>query len=212
MGQPPDDPAAAIRAGDEAYEIAKAARDGGDFPLAVDLYLAAVDTLLPLTGVAVDGPLTAHGTNRIDRVARWYLQKIGHDLGAIYLFRGLGLATCERYATSLQYSRESAAQAHAGGFPDLPAVNGTNENIAAATQTLIDPGCTVPAPAPMFGTGAPSGPTAIHHYLTTGRYLARVTVSDGIHATSASVTIVVGQEIRVLDADAFAGHAHHQVV
>ena len=45
------------------------------------------------------GPITTKGTNRIDRVARWYLQKIAHDLGAIYLFHDIGDVTgCDRYA------------------------------------------------------------------------------------------------------------------
>src|SRR6185436_3331655 len=121
------DAGAAIQDAADDYETARATRDGGDFVEAVAFYLADVDALLPLTMVTQSGPVKAHGTTRIDRVARWYLQKIGHDLGGVYLFHSLGLGTCERYATSLQYSRESAAQARAGGFPKLPSLNGTND-------------------------------------------------------------------------------------
>jgi len=116
---------------------------------------AVVDALIPLTNVTIDGPIKQQGTKRIDRVARWYLQKIGHDLGGVYLYHSVGLSTCERYGTSLQYSRESAAQAKAGGFPKLPSLNGTDENIASATADLQASGCAVPAPAPAFPRPVP---------------------------------------------------------
>lgn len=192
-GQAPADPGAAIQDAADDYVAAKATRDSGDFPLAVALYLDDVDALLALTSVRSGGPVSAQGTSRIDRVARWYLQKIGHDLGGVYLFHSVGLSTCERYATSLQYSRESAAQARAGGFPKLPSLNGTDENITAATAALQGAGCAVPGPAPAFPLPAPSpGPKLTHVYDAAGSYVARVAVSDGKQQTSATVTIVVG--------------------
>jgi PKD repeat protein len=190
---PPADPAAAITFAAAVYDEAKATRDAGHYEDAVATYLADVDVLLTLVGVAVPGPLTVQGTNRIDRVARWYLQKIGHDLGGIYLFHSVGLSLCERYARSLQYSRESAAQAVAGGFPQLPSVNGTDDNIAAAVEKLLDRGCPVPAPTPMFSPRMGGGPVVTHTYGTAGTYAARVTVSDGRQTASATVTIAVGQ-------------------
>jgi pimeloyl-ACP methyl ester carboxylesterase len=38
---------------------------------------------------------------------------------------------------SLQYSREAAAQANAGGFTSISAINGTNANIAKATAPVL---------------------------------------------------------------------------
>jgi pectate lyase len=190
-GAVPADPRTALSTGAADYEEAKAVRDAGDFPEAVALYLEDVDLLLPLTTVTTAGPITIGSTNRIDRVARWYLQRIGHDLGAIYLYRDLGLPTCERYATAPLYSRESAAQAVAGGFPQQPELNGTNANIAETLAKLVARGCPEPAPRPMFV--ATSGAARVTHtYAEDGTYVARVTVSDGGAAASATVTITVG--------------------
>jgi len=192
-GQPPADPGAALGDAATDYETARNTRDDGDFVTAVAQYLAVVDALIPLTNVTIDGPIKQQGTKRIDRVARWYLQKIGHDLGGVYLYHSVGLSTCERYGTSLQYSRESAAQAKAGGFPKLPSLNGTDENIASATADLQASGCAVPAPAPAFPRPVPfPGARLTHAYTNAGTYVANVRVSDGVLQTSASVTIVVG--------------------
>ncbi len=190
-GAIPADPSAAITTGAADYAEAKAVRDAGDFPEAVALYLEGVDLLLPLTTVTTAGPITIGSTNRIDRVARWYLQRIGHDLGAIHLYRDLGLPACERYATALLYSRESVTQAVAGGFPQQPELNGTNANIAEILAKLQLHGCAAPAPRAMFVlTGA--APRVTHTYAANGTYVARVTVSDGAAAASATVTITVG--------------------
>src|SRR6185295_9239576 len=115
---------------------------------------------------------------------------IGHDLGGIYLFHSLGLATCERYERSLQYSRESASQAVAGGFPQQPDLNGTSGNIAEATQKLTANGCAVPAPRTMFVGGSTA--RVGHIYATAGTYVARVTVSDGVSQSSATAVIAAG--------------------
>jgi len=192
---PPADPAAAIAGAPAAYEAAKAVRDGGRYDDAVERYLAAVDALLPLVDVAVPGPVSVQGTNRIDRVARWYLQKIAHDLAGIYLFHDVGLSTCARYARSLQYSRESASQAVAGGFPLLPSLNGTDDNVAAAVAKLLANDCSVPSPVPAFSTRSAGGPVATHTYAAPGRYTARVTVSDGRQTATASVTVAVGPTV-----------------
>ncbi len=134
--------------------------------------------LVPLTSVTTAGPITVGSTHRIDRVARWYLQRIGHDLGAIFLYRDLGLATCDRFSLALQYSRESATQAVAGGFPQQPELNGTNANISEILAKLAANGCAVPAPQAMFvATGAAA--TVTHTYAAPGTYVARVTVGDG---------------------------------
>jgi PKD repeat protein len=191
----PADPAAALVAAAAAYEDAKATRDAGHYEDAVAEYLADVDVLLGLVGVAVPGPIDVQGTDRIDRVARWYLQKIGHDLGGIYLFHSVGLSTCDRYARSLQYSRESVTQAVAGGFPLLPGLNGTDDNIAEATTKLLARGCAVPAIVPMFSPRSAGDPVVRHTYVTAGTYTARVTVSDGRQTATASVTIAVGQTL-----------------
>lgn len=190
-GAIPADPAAAITTGAADYEEAKAVRDAGHFPEAVALYLEDVDLLMPLTTVTTAGPITIGSTNRIDRVARWFLQRIGHDLGAIYLYRDLGLPTCERYGTALLYSRESAAQAVAGGFPQQPELNGTNDNIAEILAKLQLNGCADPAPRAMFVLAGAAARIA-HTYAANGTYVARVTVTDGSAAASATVTIAVG--------------------
>ena len=191
-GAPPADPAAAIAAGAAAYDAAKATRDAGHYATAVAQYLDDVALLLPLTGITTAGPITVGSTNRIDRAARWYLQRIGHDLGGLYLFHSVGLGTCQRYATSLQYSRESASQAVLGGFPQQPDLNGTSANIADATQHLIDNGCSVPAPQPMFVASGGAAARITHTYAAAGRYVAQVAVSDGTARATASVAVTVG--------------------
>jgi hypothetical protein len=193
VGQPPADPGAAISDADTDFNAARNTRDDGDFVSAVAQYLAVVDALIPLTNVTIDGPIKQQGTKQISQVARWYLQKIGHDLGGVYLYHSVGLSTCERYATSLQYSRESAAQAKAGGFPKLPSRNGTDENITSATTDLQAAGCAVPGPAPMFPLPVPlPGARLAHVYGAAGTYVAKVRVSDGLLQASATVSIVVG--------------------
>jgi len=188
---PPSDPRGTLQIAADGYEAAKAIRDADDFEGAVDAYLDDVALLVPLTTITSAGPITVGSTNRIDRVARWFLQRIGHDLGAIYLYNDLGLATCDRYATALLYSRESVAQAVAGGFPQQPALNGTNENIAETLDELAAHDCAEPTPEAMFvATGAPA--TLDHVYAAGGSYVARVTVTDGVTSASASVTITVG--------------------
>ena len=118
---PGDDPGAALLAARDGYTAAKAERDDGHFDDAVRDYTATALALVPLSVVELPGPITTKGTNRIDRVARWYLQKTAHDLGGIYLFHDIGDVTgCDRYAVALQWSRESVTQAVAGGFPELP--------------------------------------------------------------------------------------------
>jgi len=190
-----DDPDAAIKRAKPDYAAAKATRDAKHYEDAVAQYLALVERLVPLTDVTVDGPVKVKGTRRIDRVARWYLQKIAHDLGSIYLYHSLGLASCERYELALQFSRESVRQAELGGFPGLPASNGTLANVDRAADKLADAGCAIPEPEAMFPEAlSPAGPVVVHEYATPGRYQARVVVSDGRSVASASVTIVVGAD------------------
>lgn len=174
------------------YGAAKARRDANDFAGAVTAYLATADRLLPLTTITTVGPVTAHGTNQIDRVARWYLQKIAHDLGGIYLFHALGLSPCAQYGASLGYSRESVTQASAGGFRWLPSLNGTFVNLDAAKARLTAAGCPIPVPTPMFAVPvAGAGATATHVYSTPGQYTALVTAHDGVATASATAIIVV---------------------
>jgi PKD repeat protein len=189
----PVDAAAVLRGMDAVYDAAKALRDANRFPEAIDAYLAAVAQLMPLTTITSTGPITKQGTNQVDRVARWYLQKIAHDLGAIYLFNSLGMTACPRYTLALQFSREGFAQAIAGRFPSLPDLNGTTANIADATTKLVAAACTVPLYEPMFTTPpASGGPVVDHTYATAGTFTARVTVRDGTDASTASATITVG--------------------
>jgi hypothetical protein len=203
VGEPPAPPrsdADAVISGAKArYNAAKAKRDSGKYAEAVDLYLALGVDLMPLTSLEVDGPVKERGTYRIDRVARYWLQKSAHDLGAIYLWRDLGLERCDRYETSLQYSRESAAHAKAGGWPNLPRENGTTNNIGKAEARLRQYGCAVPpaaAPFVIAAAAAPaSGPVVEHEYLSDGVYEARVTVRAGTKVAGASVTIRVGEEV-----------------
>jgi PKD repeat protein len=195
---PGDDPGAALLAGRDGYDDAKATRDDGHYEAAVDAYVTVALGLVPLTVIQTPGPISTRGTDRIDRVARWYLQKIAHDLGGIYLFHDIGdVKGCERYEAALQWSRESVTQAVAGGFPDLPASNGTTANINRALDKLADRSCDVPDPMPMLpppGELPQTGAVIEHVYQRAGSYRARVTVTAaGKHAT-ADVTITVGDD------------------
>lgn len=199
-GPPPPsgDAAAAIKAAPAGYNAARVKRDGRKYPEAVRLYLDLVTALVPLTSVKEIGPIARKGTNRIDRVARWYLQKIAHDLGGIYLYNDVDRSGCERYAASLRYSRESKAQAVAGGFPKLPELNGTVGNIKRAEQKLREFGCTIPPDGPLFAStiAVPAaGIQAEHEYLTPGTYTAQVTVTAAGVSATASVQIVVGDGV-----------------
>ncbi|MCW5891705.1 MAG: VCBS repeat-containing protein [bacterium] len=195
---PSGNPAVGIKAAPPAYTAARSKRDGKKYPEAVSAYLALVTNLVPLTAVQEIGPIARKGTNRIDRVARWYLQKIAHDLGGIYLFNDVDRSGCERYAASLRYSRESKAQAIAGGFPKLPELNGTVGNIKRAEQKLRDGRCAIPPEGPVFASTMAipaAGARADHEYLNSGTYTARVTVTAGGQSTTASVTITVGDDV-----------------
>jgi hypothetical protein len=193
---PGDDPGAALLAARDGYTAAKAERDDGHFEDALRDYMTTALAPVSLSVVEQPGPITTKGTNRIDRVARWYLQKTAHDIGALYLFHDLGDVTgCDRYAEALQWSRESVTQAVAGGFPDLPADNGTNNNIDKALKKLADGDCDVPDPMPMLpapGELPKTGAVIEHVYEHEGTYTAQVTVSAGGKYATASVTITVG--------------------
>jgi hypothetical protein len=193
---PGDDPGAALLAARDAYTAAKAERDDGHFEDAVRDYTSTALALVSLSVVELPGPITTKGTDRIDRVARWYLQKTAHDLGGIYLFHDVGDVTgCDRYAAALQWSRESVTQAVAGGFPDLPADNGTNNNIDKALEKLAANDCDVPDPMPMLpppGELPKTGAVVEHVYEQPGIYTARVTVTAHDQHATAEVTITVG--------------------
>lgn len=193
---PGSDPSAALLAGRAGYDAAKAIRDAGRYEEAVAAYTAVGHALVALTVIEIAGPITVRGTDRIDRVARWYLQKLAHDVGGIYLFHDVGSATgCARYVASLQWSRESVAQAIAGGFPDLPDANGTSNNLSRALQKLGGLGCEVPANAPVLpapGELPETGAVIEHVYERAGSYTARVTVRAGTRQATAALTIVVG--------------------
>ncbi len=197
---PPPPPSGAgdlLKGASAAYAAAKKTRDAGHYVDAIAAYVELATSLMPLTTITEPGPVKQKGTNQIDRVARWYLQKIAHDLGGIYLYRNVGGTDCERWGTSLQYSRESAAHAVAGGFPALPAANGTNGNIKKATQKLTKGKCTIPPAAALFGRAAAApatGAVVQHEYLHAGAYTARVTVRSGGKQASAQVTITVGDD------------------
>jgi hypothetical protein len=190
------DASATLRAAGTAYGAAKSARNAGRYDEAVSQYLAVAATLLPLTSNTGTGTVSKRGTTRIDRVARWYLQKIAHDLGGIYLWHDMGLEACGRYALAYLWSVESKSHAEAGGFPELPKLNGTLSNISRATTRLVGAGCPIPTPTAMFRTTAPAmlaaGPVAEHVYTRPGMFVARVTVSDGSERTQAAVTVLVG--------------------
>jgi PKD repeat protein len=191
---PSGDAAAALQAAIAHYHHAHDVHYAKHFEQSVPLYMATVAEFLKLTSVAVPGPVSIKGTNRIDRVSRWYLQAIGHHLGGMYLWHSLGLSLCDRYAMSIQYSWESAAQAVAGGFPGLPPINGTNGNIAKAKEKLRNNGCAMPAPKPMFAVTAalPTEGTTDHTYTVPGTYTATVTARAGGQSAKATVEIVVG--------------------
>ncbi len=191
-----DDAASAIlKAAGTSYAAAKNTRDAGHYDDAVSQYMAVAATLLPLTSNTAKGTVSEKGTTEIDRVARWFLQKIAHDVGGIYLWHAMSLDACGHYALAYLWSMESKAQAEAGGFPSLPKSNGTLGNIKRSTDKLAQNGCAIPAPTPMFvrtaAETAVAGSAMDHVYTKTGTFTARVTVSDGTQSAQASVTIAV---------------------
>jgi PKD repeat protein len=195
---PTGDAAATIKGANAKYESAKSMRDNGKMPDALARYLSLALELTPLTLIQQDGPISKKGTSRIDRVARWYLQKIAHDLGGMYLFNDIDKSGCDRYAAALNYSRESEAQAIAGGFPSLPALNGTLGNIKKATQKLTQAKCPIPPAGPVFArTVAIPATNAVvdHHYLNKGSFVARLTVTSPTGSDTEDVTIVVGDGV-----------------
>lgn len=185
-----------LKATSASYAAAKRARDAGRYDDALAQYRAVAATLLPLTSNTGTSAVSKKGTNQINRVARWYLQKIAHDLGGTYLWHDMGLDACGHYGLAYLWSMESKSQAEAGGFPELPKLNGTMGNIGRSTKKLNDAGCTIPSPTSMFvGTAAAmaaGGPSVAHVYTREGTFTARVSVSDGTDEANATVTIVVG--------------------
>ena len=193
------DPATAIVAARDAYTHADNVRSSGDKHASIALYLDAAHQFDALTAVTAKSPFSAHdgALTRIDQVARYYLMKVGHDLGGLYLYNGSnvhGLSGCDRYATSYLYSLESEKQADLGGFGGISQSNGTAGNLSEAKTKLTGLGCDIPAYRPMFHDGSTpaSGPTATHTYAQAGRYTARVTVSDGVLSSSATVQVTAG--------------------
>jgi hypothetical protein len=190
------DASAILKATSAVYAAAKNTRDAGRYDDALSQYMAVAASLLPLTSNTGTGTVSKKGTNRIDRVARWYLQKIAHDLGGMYLWHDLGLDACGHYGLAYLWSMESKSQAEAGGFPELPKLNGTMGNISRATNKLTGASCTIPTPKAMFVTTAAAmvaaGSTVEHVYTRPGVFTARVSVSDGVEQADATVTITVG--------------------
>jgi pectate lyase len=184
-----------LKATSTTYAAAKSTRDAGHYDEAIAQYLAVADTLLPLTSDTSNGTVSKRGTTQVNRVARWYLQKIAHDLGGIYLYHSMGLDTCGQYALAYLWSMESKSQAEAGGFPELPKLNGTTNNINRATTKLQRAGCGIPPASPMFGSTASAlmagGPTVDHVYTKRGTFVATVTASDGSQSAQAHITITV---------------------
>ena len=189
------DASATLKAAGAAYTAAKKTRDAKRYEDALAQYMAVAAMLMPLTTDTSIGTVSKRGTRQIDRIARWYLQKIGHDLGGMYLYNSLGLDACGHYALSYLWSMESKAQAEAGGFPELPKLNGTMGNIGRATKKLTGAGCTIPEPTPMFARTASAmilaTPTMEHVYTRRGSFTARVRVSDGTQQADAQVTVTV---------------------
>src|SRR4029079_15531001 len=130
------DASAVLKAASGAYGAAKSLRDAKHFEESIAAFQALASTLLPLTSNTAKGTVSKRGTTQIDRVARWYLQKIAHDFGGIYLSISLGLDACGRFSLAYLWSVESKTTAEAGGFPELPKLNGTNNNISKAKHKL----------------------------------------------------------------------------
>jgi pectate lyase len=202
---PPGDPAAAIRKARDAYNAADATREGGNKGKSINMYLDAAHQFYALTAVTSTSPFSAHNGSlkTIDKVSRYYLMKVGHDLGAVYLYNSAavhGLNGCPRFETSYLYSLDGTKQAELGGFGGLPGANGTTANLKEAEAKLKANSCATPAYREMFkpagGASASAGASAAaspstHVYTQPGRYRAKVTVSDGHATDTAQTTIVV---------------------
>ncbi len=196
---PPADPSAAIVQALDAYTFADDTRVAGNKGASIPLYLDSSHQFYVLTGVHAVSPFTAHdgALTMIDEISRYYLMKIGHDLGALYYYNSAavhGLEGCARYAASYLYSLDGVKQAELGGFPGLPDVNGTSANLQLAQSELVSLGCEIPVYREMFApaSGGSSPGAASHQYTIPGSYTARLTVSDGVLSASATAVIAVG--------------------
>ncbi|MGQ0824534.1 MAG: FG-GAP-like repeat-containing protein [Actinomycetota bacterium] len=197
----PADPAAAIRSARDAYDRADDVREDGHKGASIVMYLDAAYQFDALTAVTATSPFSAKSGKftRIDEVSRYYLMKLGHDLGALYLYNSAsvhGLDGCARYEKAFLYSLDGMKQAELGGFGSLASANGTSENRDEAKAKLSKYKCAIPAYQPMFkkpGAAEPSnGPLTTHTYAKAGTYTVTVTMRAGVHSTTATTTVVVG--------------------
>ena len=203
---PPADPAAAVSAAKVAYENADKKRESGKKADSIPMYLEAAYQFNALTSVTSSSPFSAHNGSlkTIDKVSRYYLMKIGHDLGALYLYNSgavHGISdNCTRYQTSYLYTLDGIKQAELGGFGSIVNSNGTADNKSAALAKLKSCKCEVPAYRSMFtrpGSGDRSAPTPAsvqHTYATAGSYTVKVTVSDGTSSSTATLVVVVTEK------------------
>jgi hypothetical protein len=140
----------------------------------------------------------------VSRLARLYLARSGHDLGGLYLFNEMPDATgCARYQRGYLYYNDGAREASVGGFPDWNELSGNKARIADATAKLNQQKCAIPPLRPILdeitgggggggGGGGSTEPASLTHtYSKPGNYTAKVTVSDGISASTATVAVVV---------------------
>jgi PKD repeat protein len=203
---PPADASAAVTAAKTAYENADKKRESGKKADSIPMYLEAAYQFNALTGVTSTSPFSAHNGSlkTIDKVSRYYLMKIGHDLGALYLYNSgavHGISdNCTRYQTSYLYTLDGIKQAELGGFGSIVNSNGTAENKSEALAKLKSCKCEVPSYRSMFtrpGTGDRGAPTAAkaqHTYDMPGTYTVKVTVSDGTSQSTATLAVVVTEK------------------
>ncbi len=197
---PPADNGARLTQARADYMSADAMRDGGGQVASVPFYMNTVAELLPLTSDSSTAPFTKNGLTTIDKIARYYLSIIGHDLGGIYRFNAVpGFESgCLRYQTAYLYLLESIEQARLGGISNIPAGNGTLDKKTEALAKLNADGCAVPPYRPMYaGIAPPAGvtatnvPTQTHMYTKVGTFTAKVAVSNGAHTASATAQVIV---------------------
>ena len=203
---PVADPAAAVTAAVARYWEADGLRERGSGTNKRDSmpkYEDAARQFARLVDITVAAPAAARegSQDRVNEVARLYLMRIGHDLGAIYFNNTAAVHQvtdlCVRHGRAYLYHADAVRQAAAGGFPGRtgPPPGGTNiqglrDQAKAELQRLR---CAVPPEENKLEVDAspstPVSPSIGHTYVRPGSYTARVTVSDG-KATSTATAVV----------------------
>ena len=119
---------------------------------AIRAYRAVAEALLPLTAVEATGPIARGGTQRIDRVAQWFLHKAHRDIAALFLRFSLAhLEECARLEAAVVHARLALAAAAACALSRTPTtrlLRRVTARLQAADCPLPPSDATPPSPDP----------------------------------------------------------------